>query len=189
MNVARRKLSLERMESRDCPSATPAPLAPPLDASIPAAISADLANLTAALNTAAADFVNHAQPIVTEVIDAIKVVADTAKTAFDVHAQTHASLGAVIPPLVNVGIDETKLYFNFASGNTAAASTAAADAKNDLTTLGNALTGTDTTGLAATVFNQIETALNNANDTLFGNGSSSPVSSAIAESPALKKTT
>lgn len=183
MNAATRKLQLERMERRDCPSAGPAVVSPPASVSIPPAITADLANLTTELNKAAADFASHAQPVVTEVIDALKVMADTAQLAFDVHTQTHAGPAGVVAPLVHVGMDEAKLYFDFATGNTAGAKTAATNEKSDLVALGNALTGTANPGLAAAVFDQVETAFNNANDTLFGTGPSSSVSPSIAESP------
>lgn len=183
MNAACRKLRLEQMEGRDCPSAGPAVVSPPPAAAIPPAVTADLANLTAELNNAAADFVSQAQPVVTEVVDAIKAMADTAKLAFDVRAQTHASVGGVVAPLVHVGMDEAKLYFDFTTGNTAGAETAAANEQNDLATLGNSLTGTENPGLAAAVFSQVETAFNNANETLFGTDKADGVAPAVAESP------
>jgi hypothetical protein len=167
--LERRKLRLERMERRECPTGTvvPAATAPP------PAITADLTHLTADLNKAATDFLNKA-PVATEIHDTLGILADTTKLSLDVRAATHAGLGGVLAPLVSLEIDEATLYFDFATGNTAGAKTAAANELNDLQTLGNSLAGHDP-GLATSAFDQAETAFNSANDVLFGSGGGGPV--------------
>ena len=178
----KRKLRLEEMEQRVCPTGTTA--APELalvSTPLPPHISADLMRLTNDLNTAAADFVSvppnpiflpqpisPPDPIRTEIADVVRVVGDTSRLAFDVRAETHADVGGMLGPLVNLEFDESTLYFDFASGDTAGAMTAGQNEQTDLARLGASLQGTDTTGLAAHVFGQAETAFYDANDTLFG---------------------
>lgn len=177
-----RKLRLEEMEQRVCPTGTTAAAELALVSTpLPPHISADLTRLTHDLNTAAADFVSippdpvfppdpiiPPTPIRTEIADVVRVVGDTSRLAFDVRAETHADLGGMIGPLVSLEFDEAALYFDFASGDTAGALTAGQNEQTDLARLGTSLQGTDTTGLAANVFGQAETAFHDANDTLFG---------------------
>jgi hypothetical protein len=167
MSTMNRKLRLEWMERRECPSATPAVAAggPP----IPQAIAADIANLSTALSTAAGNFLAHT-PAGTEARGAITVLVDTAKLASDVRAETHAGLGGMIAPLVRSEINQATLYFDLATGNTAGAQAAAAKEQNDLVQLGNSLAGTQNAGLAAEVFSQVEFDFMNTDNQLFGVG-------------------
>lgn len=171
-----RKLRLEEMEQRVCPTGTTAALELAIVSTpLPPHISADLTHLTHDLNTAAADFVSvppqpifPPDPVRTEIADVVRVVGDTSRLAFDVRAETHADLGGMLGPLVSLQFDETTLYFDFAMGDRAGAMTAGQNEQTDLARLGTSLQGTDTTGLAANVFGQAETAFYDANDTLFG---------------------
>jgi hypothetical protein len=153
------RLDLEQLERRDCPTVS----------SLPPVVSADLSKLTTDLNKAAVDFKAQA-PVLTEVIDAATVMADTAKLAADVRDATHASFGGAVVPLISLELDELTLYYDFATGNTAGAQTAAGNELNDLNALGNALAGNNS-GLAAAAFSQAFNAFNNANNSLFGIGS------------------
>ena len=74
----------------------------------------------------------------------------------------------MLGPLVSLQLDEATLYLDFAIGDRAGAMTAGQNEQTDLARLGTSLQGTDTTGLAANVFGQAETAFYDANDTLFG---------------------
>lgn len=161
MRVNQQSLQVEQLERRDCPAGT--------ITGLPAVISGDLTKLAADLNKASTDYLAKA-PAITEIIDAANVLADTAKLAADVRADTHASLGGMIAPLVSLELDEATLYFDFATGNTAGAQTAAANELNDLQQLGTALTGTADPGLSAAAFSQAYSAFSNANNTLFGSG-------------------
>ena len=171
MSTVNRKLRLERMERRECPSVSPLAIAPVAGGGppIPPAIVTDIANLSTALNTAAGDFRAH-MSVRTEFRDALAVLVDNAKLAIDVRADTHAGLGSVNGPLVNSQIDQATLYFDFANGNTKGAQAAATKEQNDLVQLGNSLAGTQNAGLAAEVFAQVASDFMNAHDLLLGTG-------------------
>lgn len=170
MRTVSRKLRLEQMEMRECPSATP--LSTPATVSglqIPQAIATDIQNLSTALNAAASNLLAHA-PVGTEIHSALTALVDTAKLALDVRADTHAAFGGMIAPLVHSQIDEATLYFDFATGDTAGAKAAAANEQNDLSQLANSLAGTQDAGLAAEMFSQVASDFMNADNRLFGTG-------------------
>lgn len=189
MSGLKRKLYLEQMEPRVCPTmVTPTFVAgsggggPP---TVPPNIVNSLTHLNTALTTAAQDFLNGA-PVRTEIADAVRIMADTSRVAFEVGAATDARIGGMLAPLVSLEIDEATLYFDFATGDTAGAQAAAANEQTDLGRLGTALAGTNSAnaGLAAEVFAQIETDFTNANDTLFGITSGSGGGSSGSGGPA-----
>jgi hypothetical protein len=163
MSNMNRSLRLERMEQRECPSA--GPLTAPAAVNLPQAISTDIANLEAALTTAAQSFTAHS-PLSTEIPNALMVLVDSAKVALDVRADTGAGFGGMLAPLVKTEIDQATVYYDSATGNTAGAKTSAANVQTDLSQLGTSLAGTQNAGLADQVFTQLETDFMNANDSL-----------------------
>jgi hypothetical protein len=164
MRNVHKKLELEQLERRDCPAVGVGGLPP--------VVSNDLAQLTRDLNKAAVDFQTPPHTlgqVLTDAADAGAIARDTAKLALDVRAQTHASVGGMLRPLISLELDEATLYFDMATGNKAGAQNAAVNELNDLQNLGTALQGTNPT-LATNAFGQAFTAFQNANDTLFGTG-------------------